>query len=411
MSRQQERLSDRAVREVRRRKYQRAAELLRAALERGSIDLLWLNLGRALFRSGDCEGARRAYDEVEGAPKQANIGSIVSKKLRQYRADIDRECPATLKLSCDFPELEFSLDDGAPLACGSGKRIQLRSGDHALRWGLGGDLSRSRSLTLRGGQLTEVTLPAPVNELLRAAYQALSAGQLTRSKQLMLFFEGRERGRAASALLGRIAFLEENCASAIELFHSASEARSTLENQEIEAALGTWRRESETRCPGQLTVQCNPAGIWIQLGDRELQSCPTSSLSLPPGRWNLRAFYERERLERAVEIEAMSPQSISLEMGQRRDPYLLWGSVSGALGVLALGGVLAVDQLVLAPEYERYRGYAQRGQRTAYLASQSYLSEMRALNLSLLVGGVLSLATSGTLFALRPTSFVAPIED
>ena len=73
--------------------------------------------------------------------------------------------------------------------------------------------------------------------------------------------------------------------------------------------------------------------------------------------------------------------------------------------------VLPLDQLILAPEYERYRGYAQRGQRTAYLASQSYLSEMRALNLSLLVGGVLSLATSGTLFALRPTSFVAPIED
>lgn len=405
MTRSQSRLSERAVREVRRRKYQRAAELLRRALEEGSIDLLWLNLGRALFRSNDCAGAAEAYAQARSAPALRGIGSTVRQKLAQYQEDIERECAATVVLNCEFPETEFSFDGAESFVCGRTKRLQLPAGRHTLRWGLGGASQQERSLELRGGALYEEQLPAPVEELIESARQAIEANQLARAEQLLRFFEGRSSPPGASVLSGRIAFLQERCEDAVSAFTAAAEGPLS---PPLADALTQWRAESLRLCPGQLQLRCEPEDIWIQLGERDLQPCPHSPIDLPPGEWSLRAFYERERLEERLVIEPLSRSERVLSLESGSDPYLLWGWISGAVGVAALGSVLAIDQLKLAPEYERYEGYAREGRREAYTASQNFLSQMRLVNLSLLVTGALSLATSGTLFVLRPKSFTPP---
>ncbi len=108
-----------------------AIDLLTSALALGELNALYLNLGRAYFRNGQCAKAEEAYAKALKAPAMSEPSpSAVRAKVDEYRVDMKQGCPGTLVLTCTPAEMRVSVDGGEEQECGE---LVLPVGKHVVR--------------------------------------------------------------------------------------------------------------------------------------------------------------------------------------------------------------------------------------------------------------------------------------
>ncbi len=111
-------------------RYPDAIDLLKSALALGELNLLYLNLGRAYFRNGQCEEAVAAYESAITAPTVPDPpAAVILSKIKQYRGDLNKGCPGVIVVECIPAEIQVSVDGGQPQPCGE---ISVPAGEHTL---------------------------------------------------------------------------------------------------------------------------------------------------------------------------------------------------------------------------------------------------------------------------------------
>lgn len=123
-------LYQKAVEAYQQEEWTRAIELLRSSLALGELNLVYLNLGRALFRSGDCAGAEKAYEKALTAPAVAEPSvDEIRARVEAYRKEL-AACPGAVVLRCDPADMKVTVDDNAPVPCEG--ELVLSPGEHVL---------------------------------------------------------------------------------------------------------------------------------------------------------------------------------------------------------------------------------------------------------------------------------------
>ncbi len=136
--------------------YDRAAELFNAALLVKELNVVYLNLGRALQRGGACSGADEAFNRALTAPAVENPSADeVASAVKSYRAELRDACPGEVVLSCpDLPGASITID-GRPASCG--EPHALPPGPHVAAIS-SNDGSGEASFEIMGLQTVTVTL-------------------------------------------------------------------------------------------------------------------------------------------------------------------------------------------------------------------------------------------------------------
>lgn len=148
-----------ALGEMEKGNYPRAVELLQAALLIGEANIVYLSLGRAHQKGGECRPAEEAFKKALGAPVVADPpADKVKAKIEQFRAELRQGCPGAVQVTCVNLDTAL-LIDGKPLACGA--LMDLAPGEYTLSASLEGQ-SFQQPLRLEALQTTtfSVTLDA-----------------------------------------------------------------------------------------------------------------------------------------------------------------------------------------------------------------------------------------------------------
>ena len=110
--------------------YDKAAVHFRAANAESELNIVWLNLGRALQKGGDCAGAKKAYEQ---APRAAAVprppAELVDETAAKYMAELNSECPGWIRVVCAQPDIELEVET-RPLTCGSS--VELPAGTYTV---------------------------------------------------------------------------------------------------------------------------------------------------------------------------------------------------------------------------------------------------------------------------------------
>lgn len=131
---------------VKEKDYERAVTLFQASIELGELNITYYNLGRSLHHLGRCREARDAYTRALTAPRVRNPPhAAIEGKVRVYLAELARECPGELVLSCAPADLEIVIDDAPPAPC-STEPIELSRGEHLVRARRGDEVVEKRVL-------------------------------------------------------------------------------------------------------------------------------------------------------------------------------------------------------------------------------------------------------------------------
>lgn len=124
-------------------KFDEAATHFRASNDQGELNIVWLNLGRALQKAGDCDGARAAFQRALTAPAVPKPPrALVAETAEKYSAELLAACPGTLRVDCAQPDIKLDVD-GRELACG--ESISLPPGTYRVNARRGGE-SQSESV-------------------------------------------------------------------------------------------------------------------------------------------------------------------------------------------------------------------------------------------------------------------------
>ncbi len=151
-----------ALGEMEKGNYPRAVELLQAALLIGEANIVYLSLGRAHQKGGECRPAEEAFKKALGAPVVADPpADKVKAKIEQFRAELRQGCPGAVQVTCANPDTAL-LIDGKPLACG--EVMDLPPGDHTLSASLQGQ-SLQQPLRLEALQTTTFSVTLDVKEV------------------------------------------------------------------------------------------------------------------------------------------------------------------------------------------------------------------------------------------------------
>lgn len=95
VSEEQVELNEEGVRAIVDGDFARAVALLKESLLYGEANIIYLNLGRAYQKQGNCDGARDALNKVAAAPKVAKPPpEIVQKQARAYLEELEQTCGA-----------------------------------------------------------------------------------------------------------------------------------------------------------------------------------------------------------------------------------------------------------------------------------------------------------------------------
>ena len=99
-------------------RYQDVVADLNQALAQGSINILWLSLGRAHQKLGQCRQARDAYLAV---PKASAIDepprAQVDARAAAYLQELQDTCPGTAVVTCAHPDAEVGLAENQMQPC------------------------------------------------------------------------------------------------------------------------------------------------------------------------------------------------------------------------------------------------------------------------------------------------------
>ena len=139
-----------------------AVKLFRAALEVGELDLLYLNLGRALQKLGECQDAVQSLDKALTAP---TVGTpphdVIVGLVAQYKGELRESCDGIIVLICDPPDLKLTMD-GTEQACGV--ELEIAPGQHTFAGEYDGR-SVSVTVTVHGLDRAEVAVTLPAAEV------------------------------------------------------------------------------------------------------------------------------------------------------------------------------------------------------------------------------------------------------
>lgn len=123
-------LNDRAVSAIIKKDYPRAIALLEESLELGESNIVYLNLGRAYQKIGNCEKARAAYQKVFDAPIVRDPSpQFIDQKAEKYLAELDEECPAEKEAPASDGKGD---DDGEPTAADTDETSDTQASQQKL---------------------------------------------------------------------------------------------------------------------------------------------------------------------------------------------------------------------------------------------------------------------------------------
>lgn len=114
--------------------YWRAVAALERALKLQPLNVAYLNLGRALQKSGKCFEAKAAYDAVAGAPKVAGVDpATIAGYVDKYVVELEGACPGRLRFLCAEPATVVLVDPAGALATEAcGEWMVGSAGDYAV---------------------------------------------------------------------------------------------------------------------------------------------------------------------------------------------------------------------------------------------------------------------------------------
>lgn len=99
-------------------RYDDAITSLTGALDEGPVNIFYVNLGRALFRKGQCVEAREAYAKAQESAYVAEpTREQVQKKILEYRTELEERCTGELMTACTPDALRISIDDEPVQPC------------------------------------------------------------------------------------------------------------------------------------------------------------------------------------------------------------------------------------------------------------------------------------------------------
>jgi hypothetical protein len=156
---EQKKLNREAYKSMAQKDHEAAIDAYLRSLERGELNVTWLNLGRAYQKSGQCQKAFEAYEHVPDAPQVAKPGpEVVASSLEKFLAELESECPTEIITRCTLADDEPDADvlvtlDGVDHPCGT--TIDVEEGTHVIT--ATGDSGRKRrSVYVARGQSVTV---------------------------------------------------------------------------------------------------------------------------------------------------------------------------------------------------------------------------------------------------------------
>ena len=128
-------LSDMGVELMSKADYKGAIKKFEEALAKhGSLDLIHLNLGRALYRDGQCLESEQQYLKVLD-PKTPRLGGAITSDMdsavRRFLTELNQSCPGYLKISCDPAEMAVYLNGEGPKNC-DGALVAVEPGKYEI---------------------------------------------------------------------------------------------------------------------------------------------------------------------------------------------------------------------------------------------------------------------------------------
>jgi hypothetical protein len=201
------------------RDYTGSEALLRSALRIGDQNVLHLSLARALLYQGRCQEAVEELTAAESAPAVPTIGpGEVRARAAQYRADVERMCPGTVRVLCSPSDMRIRIGERREETCNSG-RVTLPPGDYLVQGRVGGRTVRS-SVAVRAMRESTVELL-----LASTAVEAPGDPPLSRDGPRPLRTFGWTSAIAGAVLLGAAVVLDTVVtADAIDGFHAAAQS-------------------------------------------------------------------------------------------------------------------------------------------------------------------------------------------
>lgn len=172
MTQAQYEMNQRGLAEVRKgtsQSYRDAADLFRASIKLGEWNITYLNLGRTYQRmiplKGEdalerCVQAEDAFRKALAArPVPSPPPAEISARVKQFRAELQRDCPAELTIVCSPPEMKVlvNLREQGAQCGGKPLKLQLKSGEYVVEGVLQGESVR-RAVKLEPMDRKEVGL-------------------------------------------------------------------------------------------------------------------------------------------------------------------------------------------------------------------------------------------------------------
>lgn len=200
------------------RDYAGAEALLRSALRIRDQNVLHLSLARALLMQGRCQEAVDELERAETAPPVPSLGpGEVRARLAQYRADVERSCPGSVRVLCEPADMRIRIGDRREESCRTG-RVTLMPGDYLVQ-------GRVAHRTVRSSVAVRAMREATVELMLAASPERAGAGHGRASSVGPWRTIGWTSGIAGSILLGAALVLDlALTGEAIDSFQSAAHA-------------------------------------------------------------------------------------------------------------------------------------------------------------------------------------------
>lgn len=138
--------------------FEEAIDLLKSSLALGELNIIYLNLGRAYFKNGQCDEAEAAFAKVLTSPKIAEPSpDTIAATLEEFRGDLS-QCPGTVEVACSPGSLTVSIDGAAPVPCAEAPFL-LPPGEHVLT-GVAGEKRAEARVQVESRKTHRVTLNA-----------------------------------------------------------------------------------------------------------------------------------------------------------------------------------------------------------------------------------------------------------
>ncbi|MEZ4460253.1 MAG: hypothetical protein R3E66_11110 [bacterium] len=153
-------------------RFDESITLLNAATTIKPFDLFYFSLGRAHFRRGRCVEARAAYLNALEAPEYERATEPMNERVSMALAELEKQCPGTIHVSCLYRETKVSITDQPPFSCGD--TITVTPGTYEVSATIGAE-SRSVSVEVKAIETSEVSFDIAPPAIERVTYRTAAS--------------------------------------------------------------------------------------------------------------------------------------------------------------------------------------------------------------------------------------------